>query len=237
MFEDNKNPNQKSDVVTPPNIPTGDINKEPEDILAGVDEVPKNVPFSPEKSSQFSVNKPTLKENEPVPPPMPSKEIESTGGAKKFIIIAIIVVVIIAVVFGIWYWFSTKTVSSLDTIEEGENLIIEEETEIKVSPTTGINSPVIPGVTETETNLPQENMPADLDTDGDGLTDEEEAELRTNPDKVDTDDDGLFDKEEVRVYKTDPRNPDTDGDGYLDGAEVKSGYNPRGPGKLLQINL
>ena len=49
------------------------------------------------------------------------------------------------------------------------------------------------------------------------------------------DDDELFDYEEVNVYNTDPLDPDTDGDSYLDGAEVKGGYNPSGPGRLLNI--
>jgi hypothetical protein len=45
---------------------------------------------------------------------------------------------------------------------------------------------------------------------------------------LDSDQDGLTDEEE-RMYGTDPRNKDTDGDGYSDGAEVKSGYDPRKP--------
>lgn len=59
------------------------------------------------------------------------------------------------------------------------------------------------------------------DSDGDGLTDEEEAKLGTDPFKADTDGDGLTDYEEVKVYKTDPLNPDTDFDGLSDGDEVK----------------
>jgi len=74
------------------------------------------------------------------------------------------------------------------------------------------------------------NQPADADADG--LTDEEEAVLGTNPESADTDADGLTDLEEVRNYGTDPKNPDTDGDNYLDGQEVEGGYNPNGPGKL-----
>jgi hypothetical protein len=58
------------------------------------------------------------------------------------------------------------------------------------------------------------------DTDGDGLTDEEERRVFTNPYYVDTDDDGLSDYEEVEVKKTDPRNPDTDGDGVNDGNDL-----------------
>lgn len=60
------------------------------------------------------------------------------------------------------------------------------------------------------------------DSDGDGLTDEEEAKLGTDPFKVDTDGDGLTDYEEVKVYKTNPLNPDSDFDGLSDGAEVKN---------------
>lgn len=60
----------------------------------------------------------------------------------------------------------------------------------------------------------------DLDSDGDGLTDVEEAQLGTDPFNPDTDGDGLTDFEEVRTYKTDPLNADTDYDGLKDGAEV-----------------
>ena len=54
---------------------------------------------------------------------------------------------------------------------------------------------------------------------------------------MDSDGDGLFDREEVEVYHTNPLNPDTDGDGYVDGfQEVDKGYNPLGPGRLLDLN-
>lgn len=55
----------------------------------------------------------------------------------------------------------------------------------------------------------------------------------TTPSDIDSDNDGLSDENEL-IYGTDNKNPDTDGDGYLDGAEVSSGYNPRGPGKLIK---
>jgi hypothetical protein len=48
---------------------------------------------------------------------------------------------------------------------------------------------------------------------------------------LDSDHDGLSDNEEIK-NGTDPLNPDTDGDGYLDGDEVNNGYNPNGPGRL-----
>ena len=51
---------------------------------------------------------------------------------------------------------------------------------------------------------------------------------------LDSDQDGLSNEEEL-VYGTDPNNPDTDGDGYSDGAEVRSGYDPtkKAPGDKL----
>ncbi len=59
------------------------------------------------------------------------------------------------------------------------------------------------------------------DTDGDGLPDGEEVNIsKTDPKNRDSDNDGLSDSEEVRMYKTDPRKPDTDGDGLKDGDEV-----------------
>lgn len=58
-------------------------------------------------------------------------------------------------------------------------------------------------------DLPDEPGEAERDTDGDGLSDKEEA-----------------------YYGTDPNNPDTDGDGMSDGDEVKRGRNPLGPGLL-----
>lgn len=78
-------------------------------------------------------------------------------------------------------------------------------------------------------------VPVTVDSDGDGLTDEEEAQLGINPNEVDTDSDGLTDYEEVKVYATNPLNPDTDGDSFSDGQEVRNGYNPNGEGKLLEL--
>ncbi len=75
--------------------------------------------------------------------------------------------------------------------------------------------------------------PVAIDSDGDGLSDEEESTYGTDPSLPDTDGDGLFDREEVRVYETDPLNQDTDGDGFIDGDEVDNGYSPKGAGRLF----
>lgn len=58
------------------------------------------------------------------------------------------------------------------------------------------------------------------DSDGDGLLNDEERRLGTDPFNPDTDGDGLKDGEEVNKYKTDPLKADTDGDGLTDGDEV-----------------
>jgi hypothetical protein len=77
------------------------------------------------------------------------------------------------------------------------------------------------------------NIPVFIDTDHDGLSDEQEKQYNTDIAKKDTDQDGLTDREEIKVYLTDPLNPDTDQDGYNDGDEVKAGYSPKGSGKLF----
>ena len=59
------------------------------------------------------------------------------------------------------------------------------------------------------------------DLDGDGLLNDEEKRIGTDPLNPDTDGDGLKDGEEVRTYYTDPLNPDTDGDRLKDGEEVR----------------
>lgn len=70
---------------------------------------------------------------------------------------------------------------------------------------------------------------AKTDTDGDGLNDYQEIILGTDPltqneydDSLDSDSDGLTDIEEVKNYETDPYSIDTDSDGLSDYDEVKN---------------
>lgn len=70
------------------------------------------------------------------------------------------------------------------------------------------------------------NQPdGDVDSDGDGLTNQAEQKLGTRPDRADTDDDGLADGAEGPAG-TDPLRADTDGDSLNDGREVQLGTNP-----------
>lgn len=81
------------------------------------------------------------------------------------------------------------------------------DNESEESPTDGENPP------------PDDPIPDELsDTDGDGLTDAEEAKLGTLLDDADSDNDGLTDFEETHTT-SDPLNSDSDGDGRLDGED------------------
>jgi len=85
------------------------------------------------------------------------------------------------------------------------------------------------------TNIPLPTSVAPtVDADQDGLADQREVELGTDPQNKDTDADTVSDGDEVLVYSTNPLNADTDGDGYQDGVEIQKGYNPRGAGKCIK---
>lgn len=68
---------------------------------------------------------------------------------------------------------------------------------------------------------------ADLpDTDGDGLVDATERQLKTDPANADTDGDGLTDGDEEILAGSSALVADTDGDGFDDGLEVAAGADP-----------
>ena len=66
------------------------------------------------------------------------------------------------------------------------------------------------------------------------MSNEEEADIGTDPSNPDTDSDGLSDGDEVNTYGTDPLNPDSDSDGLSDGDEVNTyGTDPLNPDNAL----
>ncbi len=71
--------------------------------------------------------------------------------------------------------------------------------------------------------------PDNADSDGDGLRDGGENVHGTDPLVADTDGDGLSDGDEVKEYETDPLVADTDGDGASDGVEIDAGLDPMNP--------
>lgn len=66
----------------------------------------------------------------------------------------------------------------------------------------------------------------DTDDDNDGLSDDEEVGIGTDPMIADTDTDGLSDGDEINIHTTDPLLIDSDNDGAGDGAEIAAGTNP-----------
>lgn len=125
------------------------------------------------------------------------------------------------------------TEASVSGVEEPSALIVPSAPTPSLSePTSGSGDADGDGLTNDQ-ELQLGTDPNNPDTDGDGLTDgEEAAQYSTDPRKFDTDGDGLTDGEEIHQWKTNPLIADTDGDGFSDGEEVRNGYNPNGPGAL-----
>ena len=74
-------------------------------------------------------------------------------------------------------------------------------------------------------NNPTPNNPVDVDRDGDGLSDAQEAMFGSDPTNADSDGDGLGDGDEA-TQGSSPVSRDTDGDGILDGTEAFVGSDP-----------
>lgn len=75
----------------------------------------------------------------------------------------------------------------------------------------------------TENTADQDNTP--VDSDGDGLTDTEEAAIGSDPQLPDSDGDGIEDAEELELG-TDPTRADSDTDGLSDPMELEAGSDP-----------
>jgi hypothetical protein len=203
-----------------------DVKKEPEDILSGVDKgaPPPTLPVgeTPKPLGVPVAPKPGVDGPPQIEKPLAVPEItEPRVFWKKFVIIAAVVVVLGGAVT---FLIIRKPAVKPEATPAPEAVAPEAPA---VAPEAVPETPTAPAAEVTP--------PAPVDTDGDGLTDDEEAVLGTNPASADSDDDGLSDREEVKVYLTDPLNPDTDGDSYPDGTEVKNGYDPKGPGKLFTV--
>lgn len=174
--------------------------------------------------------------------------IEQKSASKKKLITLIVVSVLFLVIvtgayFGYTYYvkggnrlsfLNGEKASDLGSVENvSENTAVD--TNVNQTPVNNENQVV----GENENNNP-ENVPVTnngvKDTDGDGISDQDEVVRGMDIENPDSDSDGLFDREEVMVYNTDPTLADTDGDGFGDGDEVKGGYNPNGIGKLYDIN-
>ena len=78
--------------------------------------------------------------------------------------------------------------------------------------------------------VPGTGFAQEIDSDGDGLSDDREVVYMTDINNPDTDNDGLLDGAEVDVHDTIPTLVDSDGDGLSDSREVNDALtNPRDP--------
>jgi hypothetical protein len=150
--------------------------------------------------------------------------------------IMLLVIFVVALVAGGIYMFYRKITAENRVIAPAPQQPAQEQPK-SGTPTAETPKPSTDVVDDSDNIVPPPPtvLPeAPKDTDQDGLTDVEEAELGTDPLSPDTDKDGLTDKEEVLLWRTNPKNPDSDGDTFLDGEEVSHGYRPDGPGKLFE---
>jgi len=154
-----------------------------------------------------------------------SSNIPSDKIKPRYFIIGLIIFLILVSALGFWVY---KTFFTGER-NSGEIILNTEPVDIQLEPQE------VEKVTEPGVNVNSSAIAKDID--GDGLSNEEEEVLGTDPEKVDTDEDGLSDREEVKIYHTDPLDQDSDGDSYLDGEEIENGYNPLGPGKLFDFSL
>ncbi len=152
-------------------------------------------------------------------------------GAARGIMTVLVVLVVVAILAAVGWWFYNNFVLSEEKLPVGNeeaNLVIPSEFTVGEEI---VNEEIVNTEPNIETD-PTLELATDIideqilfgepiDTDGDGLDDNRERDIGTDPNNWDTDGDGLSDGDEVIIWKTDPLNPDTDGDGYLDGEEVK----------------
>ncbi|MFH1233686.1 MAG: thrombospondin type 3 repeat-containing protein [Patescibacteria group bacterium] len=159
-----------------------------------------------------------------------SDHIKVSQAKKTGMIIIVGGIIFLIIISALFYYFffsrkpnkSTQTPVSTSTpvIEPVKTEIPVEAQPAQISETIVTTSPVLPSeesfatstatstFSEAEINKP-DDLSAGVDSDNDGLTDEEE-----------------------KIFKTNSAGSDTDGDGYNDLEEVLNGYNPAGAGRL-----
>jgi hypothetical protein len=148
----------------------------------------------------------------------------------KIIVVIFVILIILGLAYGGWKFYLDYTADAeIDPSPSNQEIAPE------VTEETPLDNSAEPLAETEETEEAETFLPnnVELDFDKDGLSDDEEDILLTDPQLADTDGDGLSDGDEVNVWQTDPRDPDTDGDGYWDGEEIENEYNPLGPGKLF----
>ncbi len=153
------------------------------------------------------------------------------------IMVTIMVVVVGFILIGSgWFVYRVFTKDTTEPeVSPLEDVPLENETPVTVPIITPPLEEVITPTSSSDAVDQEIILGESIDSDGDGVKDNREVEIGTNPSNWDTDNDELSDGEELLIWHTNPKSDDSDGDTYKDGTEVKAGYNPSGPGRLAEM--
>lgn len=249
MFDNNQQPQQRPGGFVPPQQqPAAPRPAQPMGNMAPRPAMPGPTPMQPNQMNRPQAEPEDIfaginsnNQRSAAPAYMPQEK--SGTGRKILLVLLALIIVALLITGGVFAYLSflaqpsqpntnvTPNVNNVNQEPEiNTNEIINEEPEMNTNEEPEVNENMNE---EPEVNINEGKAGIPSDLDADGLTDEEEATLGTDPMKSDTDSDGLTDREEVMVYKTNPADSDTDKDTYPDGEEVKNGYNPLGTGKLF----
>lgn len=176
-------------------------------------------------------------------PTLQSADLHEPTAIKRIVVATVVLIFIGCIAFLVWYFVVRKPTTAAPAAPVAAPVVSAPSTDGTGGTTDGkgsvnidVTEPAKPPVETTPTTTPtpvasEPTVDSQKDTDKDGLTDEQEIKLGTDPNNPDTDSDGLNDSAEINIWGTDPLNKDTDGDGFPDGQEVLNGFNPKGPGK------
>src|SRR3989344_5439177 len=156
------------------------------------------------------------------------EEAKPSGGFMRYVVYGLVGLVVVAVLALGGFFFYSRVIA---TPPAAQPPAPPARPKPPTTPTVPASAPTQePSTPEAPPVVPETPPPSipppppvqqPVDTDGDGLTDAQEATLGTNANAAATDGDGLPDGEEANTTRTDPLRAATDGDGLTDGDEVK----------------
>ncbi|MBI2633175.1 MAG: hypothetical protein HYW78_02170 [Parcubacteria group bacterium] len=162
---------------------------------------------------------PTVQSAQVTAPPVAAPAEEKKGGSKIFLLI----LKIILYIAGVAIVYAATAYLDKHFLQKNSDALQNQDQEQNVGGAPQEQDISAPSVSQNNESGTAGNQP--IDSDGDGLSDTDEARLGTDPLKTDSDGDGLYDKEEVEIYKTNPLSADSDGDGINDKEDVAGQLN------------
>lgn len=147
-----------------------------------------------------------------------------------FLIIIGGIILIIAIIYVGYLLLIKPSINPQKEIDNNQVVVVE-----KIATATVVEkiTPVVENLTPTEIVIATTSLDITTSSVESALPEETPVfELNTEISLADSDADGLTDNEE-KIIGSDPNKADTDDDGYLDFAEIKSGYDPLVAGKKM----